>query len=454
MFELGREIKRLFRPHRTSVFAPPRDGLAGGDPGLEELLDLAMLRAEAKACDVAAGRIGAKDRPMLQLRQAATWREIARRTGEDAALRKAALSADAALGGVNRRSRPDAWARVRLEQAACAMLAVELRNEPGLCAAAGASLTEAIAASPRSPEAAEALVLKAQILAAEALARGEAEQALAAADDACAGVAILEKALRDRPARRRAALARMGRAELLAACGMQLRDLAILERALGDATRASLMLDAAYEPLSWSRAGVLRGEILTAMGETTADPGTLERAVQALAALFEHLTRDHSPLDWAMAQYRLGRALTSLSQVIARPDLLDQARASFDRALVVLKADPGHPLRAAAAQARGAALCLQAKLSGDRIALDSAEAAFRCELAACDPKADPVAWAICQMNLAHIYLIRQSLGRKDKGERVKAAVALDAAIEVFAEQGLKSLADTASASLQQIGASV
>jgi len=240
MFELGRELKRLFRPRPSlAMFTPPRDGLAGGDPGLAELLDLAMLRAEAKSCDIAAGRIGAKDRPTLQLRQATMWREIARRTGEDAALSKAAQCAESALGALDRRSRPEAWARVRIEQAACAMLAAEVRSEPGLGAAACVSLTEAIAAAPRSPEAAEAMVLRAQIQAAEALTSGDADAALACADDAGVGIAALEKTMHDRPARRLAALALLGRAEVLAACGMQLRDLTVLERALGDATRTA-----------------------------------------------------------------------------------------------------------------------------------------------------------------------------------------------------------------------
>ena len=57
MFEIGRGLKRWFTAPEL------KDGLAAGDPGLLELLDLRLLRAEARSASVAAGRIGAKDRP-------------------------------------------------------------------------------------------------------------------------------------------------------------------------------------------------------------------------------------------------------------------------------------------------------------------------------------------------------------------------------------------------------
>src|SRR5271167_4471840 len=90
MFEFARELRRLFSAAREA--APSHDGLTGGDAALLELLDLKMLKAEAKAADVAAGRISAKDRPRRLLEAAMVWRELARRTGDVAALRKAAAT--------------------------------------------------------------------------------------------------------------------------------------------------------------------------------------------------------------------------------------------------------------------------------------------------------------------------------------------------------------------------
>ena len=90
MFELGRELKRFFAPESAR---PPGDGLTGGDSSLLELLDAQLLAQEAKACDIAAGRIGAKDKPRRRLEAAIVWREVARRTGDPVALRKAAAGA-------------------------------------------------------------------------------------------------------------------------------------------------------------------------------------------------------------------------------------------------------------------------------------------------------------------------------------------------------------------------
>ncbi len=51
-----------------------------------------MLEREARAADVAAGRIGARDRPRRLLEAARVWRELARRTGDATALGRAAAS--------------------------------------------------------------------------------------------------------------------------------------------------------------------------------------------------------------------------------------------------------------------------------------------------------------------------------------------------------------------------
>src|SRR5271170_3118104 len=76
MFEFGRELRRLFSGARAQF--PNKDGLTGGDGALLELLDLKMLKAEAKGADVAAGRIGARDRARRLLEAAVVWRELAR----------------------------------------------------------------------------------------------------------------------------------------------------------------------------------------------------------------------------------------------------------------------------------------------------------------------------------------------------------------------------------------
>ena len=43
------------------------DGLTGGDASLLELLDLRMIAEEGRAADIAAGRVGAKDKAQRRL---------------------------------------------------------------------------------------------------------------------------------------------------------------------------------------------------------------------------------------------------------------------------------------------------------------------------------------------------------------------------------------------------
>jgi hypothetical protein len=143
MFEFGRELKRLFEAD-----GPPRDGLTGGDASLLEVLGLDLLRSEARAADIAAGRIGAKDPAQRRLEAARVWRELARRTGDPAALRNAALGAERAVQGFKATQRPKLWAAARCEQALSAMLGAELYGDDGLNAAAQIALKDAVTAAP------------------------------------------------------------------------------------------------------------------------------------------------------------------------------------------------------------------------------------------------------------------------------------------------------------------
>src|SRR4051812_35862950 len=123
MFELGRELKRLFSAEPAHGGG---EGLTAGDPSLLELLDLNLLLQEGRSADAAAGRMNLKDRPQRRLAAALIWREAARRTGDVAHLRKAAATAEAAAGLLDHARRPDAWARARCEQAFCAAAGAEL----------------------------------------------------------------------------------------------------------------------------------------------------------------------------------------------------------------------------------------------------------------------------------------------------------------------------------------
>src|SRR5207248_1050462 len=107
---------------------------------------------------------------------------------------------------------------------------------------------------------------------------------------------------------------------------------------------------------------------------------------------------------------------------------------------LVLKDAPATPLRGMAAGERAMCLARSAELTGDIAVLDTAETALKIELAGLQPNRDPVGWALVQLHLARLYEARVEITGKDRGERAAAMLALDAVLDVFGEQGLRSLA--------------
>ena len=104
----------------------------------------------------------------------------------------------------------------------------------------------------------------------------------------------------------------------------------------------------------------------------------------------------------------------------------------------MLKDAPSTPLRGLAAGERAVCLARSAELpatSGAGRRRGGAEDRAR----ALQPRRDPVAWALVQLHLARLYEARVEITGKDRGERASAVMALDAALDVFAEQGLRSL---------------
>jgi hypothetical protein len=447
MFEFGRELRRLMGAGEApGAF---QDGLTGGDGALLELIDLTMLAKEAKAADVAAGRIGAKDRPARLLEAAIVWRELARRSGESFALRKAAAQAEAAANGFKDEDRAQGLARARVEQALIAMLGAELYGDDGLNAAAEARLVEA--GQVTGVPAALAQLAQAGLGGRRALARGDLDAALAAAAAYEAPLGALETAGRRRPALRLlATLELAARADLMAGCGSRLKDQTLLDRAAADLAGALATLDPAYEPLTFARLKALHGQTLAALGEVSGDPGFIADGVTALADALEAIPRDHSPLDWARIQAMLGSALQLMGEALDSERAFEQAITCFDRAGLVLKVNPSLSLRAVVANTRALALARSAELSGDLAVLDAAEAAFKTELVALNPSLDPVAWAVAQTNLARIYESRGDITGRDDGARAKAVLSLESALDVFSEHGLRSLSDLALQGLDRL----
>ena len=449
MFEFGRELKRLFG---AETLGATRDGLTGGDASLLELLDLEMLRAEAKAADIAAGRVGAKDRAQRRLEAAIVWREIARRTGDAVALRKAAAGAEAAADLFGRNRRPDGWARARCEQAFCAMLGAELFGDTGLEAAAGVAFREARAAARGGLALPLAEVGIAAIEGRARMADGDAQLArVTAARLSTPIVGLKTLTRRCRAARLLSVEARLVRCDLLLGWGARLKDRDLLQQALNEAELAGDGLDPAYEPVSWARVAAARGQAMALLGEIGGEIEPLAEAVNALADALKEISRDHSPLDWARMQAALAQGLQALGEAGASERAYEQAVTCYDRANLVLKDIPALALRAVVTSNRALCLARSAELSGDLTVLDAAETAFRVELTSLSPARDPAAWALLQVNLARLYEARLDITGRDRGERAAAATALTAALEVFSEQGMRSLSVIAAEALERLG---
>jgi hypothetical protein len=448
MFELGRELKRLFGA--DAAFGSG-EGLTGGDGALLELLDVGLLLKEGQTADAAAARPGAKDKSERRIEAAFVWREAARRTGDVVHLRKAAATAEAATASLDVARRPETWARARCEQALCALAGAELFGDLGLNAAAEVAFREARGHARGGAPAAQADVGVAVIAAREALMHATPQEAHALADSFSAPIAALEAlSRRSAAARGLAADARLARADLLCSFGARLKDDTLLKRAIDDAAAATARLNPDYEPLSWARAEMTRGHALTLWGGVIGDVEAVARAAAVLADALEQLPRDHSPLDWARAQLALAETLQVLGEACGDARAFEQAVTCYDRANLVLKDIPAMPLRGTAASARAVCLARSAEVTGDLAVLDIAEAAMKIELAGQQARRDPIGWAVSQLHLARLYEARLDLTHRDNGERAAAVLALEAAFEVFAEEGLRSLSVMASDALERL----
>ncbi len=436
MFEIGRELKRFFAPSR------PRDGFCLGDASLLELLDLKMLGHETRSADISAGRIGVTDRAQRLVEAAAVWREFARRTGDPAALRKAASCAEAAAG-MGKGKGEDAG-RALCAQANAALLAADLFGEPGLSAAAGFLVGQA-------PESLATRATRARIAAREALASGD----ILAVEQAAHGFdAVLAKTTGRGAPNHGAAEShtqlRCDRAEFLLTCGGRLREPGLIDWALADLAKAAEGVDSAYHPLTAARIGELRGACLVRLGELGGDLTTILDGLDALTAAIDLVTPEHSPLDYARLNHAYGLGLEALGEAGESEAAFDRALKSFGKALTVLNATPNVALRTIAVQDRAACLVRRAEIRGDSFALDEAEAVMRGELANLRPGPDPVAWAVLQLNLARIYMAQAKARGCDRGEGARAGEALSAALDVFAERGLRTLSAAADCGLEEL----
>ncbi|MHB8286293.1 MAG: hypothetical protein ACYDD1_16690 [Caulobacteraceae bacterium] len=430
------------------------------DPARLELLDLSVVRSMAASTSALTRDRSRGRRPVQRLEEVMILREIGRRTGQVDLFTKASGVANRAAAEAVSESR--LFAAARLQQALCALEAAHLSAEPedlddGAVATRGAHVAKA-----RLAEAEHVLgcapgklngpgLIRARLMAADALAtcdRNAMLDTIAVFDEA---IVTLDTRVRATNAgQSEAALARYERADLMVGMGVKLREAGLLHRAARDLDTLAARLDPNYLPLSWSRTQTLRGTALKALGEITAEARLMKDAAEAFQAAIDAVPAGHSPLDRARGAHGLALTLQGAAELAGDKSFYASALKAFDRALEELTI-ASLPYRAVVAHDRAACLARQAERSGDLAALARAEKAFKGQLTDHAAAADPVAWAVVQISLARIYESRADL-LGDTGERANAAFALTEALEVFAERGLRSLSEVASAALTRVKA--
>jgi hypothetical protein len=93
----------------------------------------------------------------------------------------------------------------------------------------------------------------------------------------------------------------------------------------------------------------------------------------------------------------------------------------------------------------------RAERVGDLRALGRAETAFKTELSLTRPEADPVSWAVLQVNLARVYEAKAEL-EGGFTAREAAVYAYGSALDVFSEHGMRTLSASAAAGLERVKA--
>ncbi len=409
-----------------------------------ERLSLAELEAQATPASLTANTSGTGPPTESLIAHTALLLEIARRSGRVETLARAA----AAAARARREAGDDTILRARamLEQAKVLRLGTMLfgDEEASIECAGILDLIEALA--PDDGVMVRVKALRAGLAASAALAWNDARQgydaarSLDAAADASSMLGAGEHDVAD---------IRLDRADLLIGLGQQRHDRALLKEAEAELHRLVQSLDPVLLPISWERAETLRGKALAALGDVAGDPAALAEAVAALSDAASELRSVRSPLDCARAGHALGLALQAMGEACDEEALFDRAVDAFSPALEALDAVPALPFRAVAAHDGAVCLARRAERQGDLLALEQAELVFRDALKARTASADPLAWAVTQVALARIYEA-QSMLRRDTGERAYAAFALAAALDVFAERGMRSLSDSALTALNRV----
>ncbi|MFT4074289.1 MAG: hypothetical protein QM647_02075 [Asticcacaulis sp.] len=442
MFEFGRELRRIFRNH----------GRIEADPSLYELMNLQLLIGQGRQLDIEGGRVSTKNRFAPYLEAARIWREYGRRTGDPVALRRAAAAAENA--GKEAKTSVEA-ASAALEQAQTCLVSADLFETWELLTSA----EELLAGGRAAIQDDEALRARFNRVEAQLAARlavkqgieGDLELALLAMSHIDRAVDRADKRVQHTHAaadKIEAAQARYERADLLMMVGLDRCDPSLMAAVIKDFEALQARFDPAYEPVTWSRVNLRLGMAMIWKGELEGNPGVISEGISLLSSEDEPVDFEHSPIDWVAHKQALAMGLQALAELTLNEQIYDKAMQVYDLA-IKRPLQKGLALRGQLINNRAACLAKHAELKGDLKSLDRAEADFKTELRACKPDSDPVGWAILQTNLARVYIARGDI-TGFMMERTEAAYALEAAVEIFDEQHLKTLSKGAQVQLDRV----
>ncbi|ESQ73679.1 hypothetical protein [Asticcacaulis sp. AC402] len=442
MFEFGRELRRIFR----------NQGRVDTDSSLYELLNLKLLITQGRNLDIEGGRVSTKDRFTPYLEAAEIWREYARRTGDRVALRRAAAAAESA--GKEARTANQAALAV-LEQAQTCILGVDLFETRELLSSAEDLLAGGRAAI-QNDEALRARFNRVEARLAARLAirqgiSGDLELALLAMSHIDRAIERADQQVRQTGAagdKIAAAQARFERGDLLMLVGTDRCDSSLMTAVIKDFEALQARLDAAYEPVTHARITLRLALAYIWKGEIEGKPEVISEGIALLSTEEELVDYEHSPLDWVEHKQALAMGLQALAELTLNEEIYQKAMQIYDLALK-RPLQKGLALRAQLANNRATCLAKRAELKGDLGSLEAAENAFKAELRGVKAQDDPISWAILQTNLARLYVARGDI-TGFMLERAEAAYALEAALEIFGEHGLKALAATAQEHLDRV----
>lgn len=415
MFEFGRDLRRLF------------DGpQADQDLGWLEVVDVDVLRGEARRQTIDAGRATCPRPVQAWLLASALWREHTRRSGAADSLQHARLTA---LDARKAARTNDERAEAVMALAETMVLSFDLYGGPESLGRA-LSLTDGLRDHATRP------ALKARLTALHA--RIKARQARLSEGDSLEAMAFLDQAVHElsrRPGPLLDAL-KLDRAALTLMFGIQQRDARLLDQVGRELRDLVETCPSDRRPLTRARALALCGAGLSALATLADNDEALEQGRALFDAACDQFTADHSPMDWAAATLARSAALPGAACLTgnggpsAIPAALIKSRTILGLALADTVVEAG---------------VMQAESQGDLLALDRLAARLRSRLAMDAPR--PLAWSVDQIGLARIALARARLLDKPAGP---VRLVLIEAASAAREEGADLIADRADHLLRQV----